>query len=270
MMDLESYKYRLGAWDALAGQDSAVHRIDPCAKIITVLAFILAVVSFDRYAFSSLVPFVFFPLILAAAGGVPLGSLGRKIALVAPFALMLGLFNPLLDRHPVVLAGSVTIAGGWVSFASIFLRFVLTVAAALVLVAVTGIHAVASGLERLGVPRVFAVQILFLHRYLFVLSEEAARMARARACRSLGKQGSGLGSYGPMVGHLLLRTVDRAQRIHVAMTSRGFDGEVRLLRSLRFRGRDLGFVLGWSAFFVTLRIWNVPRILGDLISGVGP
>jgi cobalt/nickel transport system permease protein len=148
------------------------------------------------------------------------------------------------------------------------LRFVLTVSAALILVAVTGFHQVCAALERLGMPRALALQLLFLYRYLFVLGGEAARMVRARALRSFDGRGLGFGTYGSLLGHLLLRTLDRAQRLHLAMLSRGFDGEIRLLRPLHLHGRDVGFFLGWSALFVLLRFYNISQWWGTWVMGL--
>ena len=65
--------------------------------------------------------------------------------------------------------GPLGISGGWISFLSILLRCVLTVWVAMILVATTGFHAMCSGLERMGVPNVFVVPLLLVHRYLFVL-----------------------------------------------------------------------------------------------------
>ena len=56
-----------------------------------------------------------------------------------------------------------------------------------------------------------------------------------------------------MIGQLLLRTLARAQRIHLAMLSRGFDGKIRLVRPLHLHGRDVAFFLGWSGLFVLLQ-----------------
>jgi cobalt/nickel transport system permease protein len=135
-------------------------------------------------------------------------------------------------------------------------------------VAVTGFHQVCAALERLGMPRAFALQLLFLYRYLFVLGGEAARMVRARALRVFDGRGLGFGTYGSLLGHLLLRTLDRAQRLHLAMLSRGFDGEIRLLRPLHLNGRDAGFFLGWSALFVLLRLYNISQWWGTWVMGL--
>jgi len=45
--------------DLLAAGESGIHRLDPRAKIVTTLCFIIAVVSFDRYRIAPLLPFIF-------------------------------------------------------------------------------------------------------------------------------------------------------------------------------------------------------------------
>lgn len=267
MPDIQGSLLDLGTMDQLARLDTPVHRLDPRAKILAALALIVAAVSFGRYEISALLPLLFFPVALGALGRVPAGVILRKLLLALPFVLFVGLFNPLFDRETALRVGGVAVSGGWLSFLSIVLRSALTLATALVLIAVTGMPALGSGLERLGAPRVFVVQLLFLHRYLFVLGEEALRMSRARSQRSFGGRGLGWRATASLLGNLLLRTLDRAERIYTAMKSRGFDGEVRLGRSLRFGPADLAFTAGCCAFFAAARLWNLPRLLGEIVAG---
>ncbi len=256
----------LRSLDELAARDTRLTRFDPRAKLVAAAVFVLVVVSFDRHAVAALLPLAVFPLALAVLGDLPAAPLLRKLALAAPFALMVGLFNPWLDREQVPVFGDVTLAAGWWSFASILLRFGLTVGTALVLVAGTGMGPLCAALARLGLPRVFTVQLLFLYRYSFVLGAEAARMATARRLRSAGRRPA-LASYGPLLGHLLLRAFQRARRIHQAMLARGFDGELRSLRTLRWQPRDTLFVLGWCGAFAVLRAVDLPQWLGALLLG---
>ena len=267
MSSIESTFFDIGTMDAISRQDTFVHRMDPRIKVLTTLVFIVCVVSFGKHEISALVPFLVYPLFLVVLGDLPVAYLLRKVMLAAPFAVLIGIFNPLLDQEVLLQVGSVGISGGWVSFFSILLRFIMTVGAALILIATTGYHAVCMALERMGVPQVFVVQLLFLHRYLFVLVDEASRMVRARSLRSFQGKGSGIRVFGSMAGHLLLRTMDRAQRIHLAMLCRGFDGNIRPFHPLRIRGWEVLFLLGWSALFVFMRCTNVPRFVGTLIQG---
>lgn len=267
MAKIDSAFFDIGALDTLACRESVIHRLDPRAKVITTLVFVLVVVSFGRYEISALLPFGLFPLTLILLADLPSGYLLKKLLLAVPFALCIGIFNPIFDRQILLQFGPLELTGGWVSFASILLRFTLTVLAALVLIATTSFTGICMALERLGAPRVFALQLLFLYRYLFALIDEAQRLVRARALRSFGGRGLGMQVFGHLAGQLLLRTLDRAQRLHLAMLCRGFDGEVRRLRPSRIGRPEIVFTLGWSAAFALLRLYNFPQLLGRILTG---
>ncbi len=257
----------LRSLDALAACDTPLTRLDPRAKLVTTLLFILTVVSFDRYRVAALLPLALYPTVLAARGEVPARLLLRALWLAAPFAVMVGIFNPLLDRTPMLALNGIEISGGWVSFGSILVRFALTTSAALVLVAGTGMHPLCAAMSRLGAPRVFTVQLLFLYRYLFVLAGEAARTSTARRLRAGENARMSLAVYASLLGHLLLRAFERAQRIHGAMLARGFDGELRLADRWRWQRADTLFVAAWCGFFAWVRVIDVPNAIGALLAG---
>jgi cobalt/nickel transport system permease protein len=266
MASIEFSLLNIGQLETLSYQQTPLHRLDPRVKLLTTLVFIVTVVSFGKYEITGLLPFVIYPVVLIAVGNLPPGYLARKILLAAPFAFFIGIFNPLLDRAILVHLGPLGISGGWVSFASIMIRFILTVSAALILIAGTGLNAVCLALDKLGAPRGFVMQLMFLYRYIFVWTDEALRLVRARALRSFQGRGLGLKVFGSMIGQLLLRTLGRARRIHLAMLSRGFAGKIHLTRPLRLRLPDVIFLLGWSALFVLMRWINIPQLLGTVIT----
>ncbi|WP_136513517.1 cobalt ECF transporter T component CbiQ [Geomonas edaphica] len=253
--------------DRLAGGDTVLHRLDPRAKVLATLIFILCVVSFGRYELSALVPFLIYPAVLIAIGRLPAGYLASRVFLVFPFVVAVGIFNPFLDREVLFRLGDIGVTGGWISFASIMLRTALTVAAALTLTALTGFVPICRALVGLGMPKVFAMQLLFLYRYLFVLADEGGRAARAREMRSFGGKGRGLASYAPLLGHLLLRTWQRAERTHMAMLARGYNGMLPAAESRRPGLSDFLFILFWGGLLITLRLCNLPRLLGALVTG---
>ncbi|PLX92362.1 MAG: cobalt ECF transporter T component CbiQ [Desulfuromonas sp.] len=264
MSRIESAALSLGTLDTLAYRDSWVHRLDPRVKLLTTLIFIIMVASFDKYSISALLPFFIFPLVLKTGGRLPTRFLLNKLLLVAPFAVLIGMFNPLIDQQPLLQIGPWAVSGGWVSFLSILLRFSLTISAALILIATCSFPGICMALNRLGTPRIFTVQLLLLYRYLFVLSEEAIRLVRGRALRSVDRRGLTLRMFAQLLSQLLLRTLDRAQRIHLAMLCRGFDGNIRVRRTLTIGRREILFLLGWSSLFILLRCYNLPQLLGQL------
>ena len=268
MSKIESALLDIRGLDTLAAQDTPIHRLDPRAKVVTALAFIAAVVSFGKYDLSGLVPLIVYPVAMIALADLPPGYLLGKLLIASPFAVIIGVFNPLLDRTILMQIGPVRVSGGWISFASILVRFFLTLSAALILVSTTGFNAVCLALTRLKVPRVLTVQLMLLYRYLFVLAEEAARMVRAYSLRSVGGRRMPLRIFGSLIGQLLLRAMDRAHRIHTAMLCRGFDGEIHQIRPLKFRASDGAFVVAWSGFFLLARLFNAPQLLGQIVMGM--
>ena len=78
-------------------------------------------------------------------------------------------------------------------------------------------------LQRLRVPWLFITTLTLLHRYLFVLGDEAERMRRARASRTfLRSRRFQWRALSSVVGQLFLRASERAERIYDAMCARGW------------------------------------------------
>jgi len=256
--------------DDLAAGSSPIHRLHPGAKLLATFVFLLVVTSFPKYEVAGLIPLAAYPIILLSLGNLPLRPVAQRLLFAMPFIVLIGIFNPLFDRAPALELGPVIISGGWLSLASIILRSTLAIAAALLLLATTGIDAIGMALGQLKVPRSLIMQLLFLHRYLYVLLDEFTRTVRAYSFRSL-KEGEGIRYrvWGSLLGQLLLRTVDRARRIYQAMLCRGFAGEIRLLRRERFRAKDAAYLLVWSAFFLFARLVNIPKLLGTLLLLLG-
>lgn len=267
MPRLDSALLDIGGFDLLAAQDTPVHRRDPRAKVVTALAFIVTVVSFGKYEVAALTPLLLYPVALISLGRLPTRYLLGKVLLASPFALLVGALNPVLDTTHMLSIGPVAVSGGWVSYAGILLRFVLTLLAALILVATTGFHPVCVALERLRIPAALVTQLMLLYRYFFVLAREASNMSRAWSLRAVQPAKMPVRVFVSLAGQLLIRALDRAQRIHMAMLSRGFDGIIRLPRPLAFRSADAAFVLGWALFFGVVRWCDLPRAIGHVLTG---
>lgn len=262
--DLEFFN--LGYLDTLSNKDTLVHRIDPRIKIIVSFIFILFVVSFQKYQISSLMPFFLYPVFLLTAGDIPFKAIAKKVIVVSPFALFIGIFNPIFDTNVILTPFGIPVSGGWLSFCSIIIKFVLTVSTAILLIAVTSFPGICEALERMKVPKIFVIQLLFLYRYLFVLLDEALRMVRAREARSFGSRGKEIRTFIRLISVLLIRSVERAERIYRAMLSRGFRGEIRVLRRLHLRYFDILFATGSITMFYILRNYDVVDLIGATLN----
>ncbi len=244
--------------------DSVAHRLDPRAKVVATLVFIVTVVSHGKYEVAAMVPFVTFPAGMAILGFVPARIIGKHLLIASPFILVIGAFNPLLDRTVALELGGVGISGGWVSFASIMTRGYLCIGAAVALVATTSFPRIAEALRSLGAPRALVTQLLLLYRYLFLLIGEARRMNRARALKG-GSGKNTLSIAGSMLSSLLMRTMDRGDSIWLAMKTRGFEGEMRTARVMEWRVSDTAFLAGVVGMCALLRAYPVSALVGGML-----
>ncbi len=247
--------YNIRLLDDLAKRDSLIHRLHPVTKLAVTLIFLVAVVSFDRYATVALLPFVFYPLLVFLIADIPVAPILKRLLMVEPLVLGIGILNPLFD--PL----------GWYTFASIMIKSGLTITACLLLVATTGLDKIAQALRTLKVPSIFVLQLILTFRYISVLFEELARMLRAYSLRSPGQKGVRLKDAGFFAGQLLLRTFDRAGRVYEAMRLRGFKGEYHSYGKSTVSPVDYLYIVIWTLFLVFARLYNLPGLLGLLIGG---
>lgn len=230
------------AFDRYREIESQIHRLDPRAKTIITLLFIVSnAVLPDGSWLAFGISWVFL-LWLNDRARLGLWYSFARSALALPFALtaLSAIVSP--QGHPLAhwTIGPIQIIPtdlGVIRFISIVLRSWLSVQMGILLVACTRFPDLIHALEHLRVPRVLTTIIAFLYRYLFVLTDEVFRLLRAREARSAGLPGKPRGGsllwrakvVGNMVGQLFLRSYERADRIYNAMLSRGYTGHLRTM-----------------------------------------
>lgn len=259
--------YNMRLLEELARKETFIHGLHPLVKLLTTAIYLIVVVSFNRYEITGLLPLFFYPVLVLALAELPAGPIFKRILLVEPFIIGIGILNPLFD-HQVFILGGLTISRGWVTFFSIFLKCGFTVTAALLLIATTGMERLASALRMLKIPRLFVLQLLLTYRYISVLMEEVARTLRAYALRAPQQRGIHWSVWGSLAGQLIIRTFERAQRIYQAMCLRGFAGEYHIGGYRKIKASDWAYLAGWVLFFALARIYNIPEIIGSLLTGV--
>lgn len=254
MSKLEKAIYELDRMERTAGQSSLLHSIDARAKLLVTLCFLATVLSLPPARISTLICFIIYPILACAMAGIGYGRIIKRSLFVLPFILFIGLFNPILDRQVVFYVGNLAITSGWISFFSILIRALISVQAVFILIHSTGFYTLCRGMQRIGIPSLLTTQLLLVYRYIFVLLQEALSMDRARQSRSFGRKAYPVRMWGIFIGQLLIRTIDRSERIHRAMLSRGFTGTIEGMGQSTWRTRDTLYLLAWCLLLLLLRI----------------
>lgn len=199
-------------------------------KIFLTFFLTITVLSFGKYEGAALLPYFMMLAFLSAASGISFKKIFLRIGIVSPFVLFIGILNPFFDHTRVIFFGVET-SGGWASFFSIVLKFILTVWCALLLISSTRFQAIVKGLETFRIPQILANQFYFLFRYIRLLLKETITLKRAREARLYGENKFGVRIFANLAGTLAIRSVKRADVIHKAMLARGFAGSIPEVRS---------------------------------------
>jgi cobalt/nickel transport system permease protein len=217
-----------------------LHRSHPAVKILLTLVFLVSLATVSRRA----------PLLLTAdlallvfgilAARLPLGRVLRMAAAVLPFAFLFALF--------AVLAGDTNRAG------LLIVRSYLSALAVVLLVGTSRVSDLIAGLEFLHAPQFLLSVMQFLWRYLAVLSAEAATMRNASLSRAGSMRAIELRQAAGAAGILFARAWARAQAVHQAMLSRGFEGTLPRFRQPRFTASDVMLGVAGSAVVVAVRL----------------
>ena len=255
----------LAGMDDLAAKDSPVHRIGPTAKLLSTVIYIAVTLSFDKYQLSALVPMLLWPVALFQLSGIPVRLCLYRLRFVLPLVMAVGLFNPLLDRAPLLYLGGMAVSGGTVSMLTLMLKGVFCLMASFLLMATTGIDRLCAALRRLLVPGYLVTLMLLTYRYISVLTEELAVMIDAYHLRAPGQRGIHVSAWGSFLGQLLLRSMDRAQALYDSMLLRGYHEHFHYVPIRPFSAGDGLFLAGSAGIFALLRLVDIGRLLGSLV-----
>jgi cobalt/nickel transport system permease protein len=261
----------INTFDRYQTGDSLIHGLDPRVKVVITLLFILSNALLPDGAWLAFVLAWGLILLTSTLSGLGLGYAVKRSFVALPFALAAVTVIFSLPGKPLftwnIGPWQLTATGaGLTRFASILIRTWVSIQMAILLTATTRFPDLIHALHHLRVPQLMVAIISFMYRYLFVLSDEAMRLLRAREARSARTtSGHGGGSVawrarvsGNMVGQLFLRSYERSDRVYNAMLARGYDGQYRTMSPHVVYALD--WVVGGSAVLILILIQAIGRL----------
>lgn len=261
----DSAKFDMDRLESLARGNSFIHRLDARAKMLVTLAFLVSLLSLPSRDLFGMTIFLVYPIVTIALADIPGIFLLKRSFIALPFVLLIGILNPFFDHSPALEIGSFTITGGWISFLVIIVRGILSVLAVLILTATTGLPHISKGLKQLGVPSVITTQLIFVFRYIFILAGEASSMLLSARLRNSSARPLSFSLWRNMVGSLLLRSLDRSERMYSALLCRGFAGDLKTLNQQHFAKKEWIYLLTWTASFVSILLFDPVQYLGNIL-----
>lgn len=247
--------------DEHSGKNSFIHRLEPRIKIISFFLYILFIILSPPNSFISFLLYGLVIGILIILSKVPFIFIFKRSLSVFPFLLAVAIFIPFI-RQGRIAAGfsffgfrfSVSYEGLMV-FCNILIKSYLSILGMVLLIATTSFSGLLKAFEKLKFPSLFIMIISFMYRYIFVLEDELMKMRMAKESRSIGgSRWFHLKALANMVGILFIRAYERAERVYLAMCSRGFDGEVKTIYDFKIERKDSCFLLSMIIVLSLIRI----------------
>lgn len=236
--------------------DSFVNRMDPRAKLASVFLFSVVVAVANRFVV--LLAALAFGLFIVVIAGLPVRQVLRRLVPVNLFILFLWFFlpftfdgSPLFSLGPLVASHEGVLHAGRISVKSNAIVIVL-----IALVSSTSILTLGHALHDLKIPGKIVHLFFFTFRYIHVIHREYLRLIHAMKVRGF-QPGTSMHTYRTfayLVGMLLVRSCDRAQRVHNAMLCRGFRGRLYSLSEFSLKASDVAALAVITVFLVVLGI----------------
>lgn len=215
--------------------ESPVHRLDARVKLLCAVALVVAVLIVPVAANDLLLAYAGGLLVLALASRLPLRWVLTRMTILAPF-LVLGtvavMLLPPAEAADAWKLGGIELSSQAVSvWLSVGGKSVLSLLAAVLLAGTTGPPELLRAARAWHIPKTLTTLTGFAITYLHVLLNEAGRMLTAM--RSRGRvRGTGrkARAASAMLVTLMVRAAERADRIAMAMVSRGYRGQMPVLQ----------------------------------------
>ncbi len=190
--------------------DSPVHRLPAAPKLGVALTVIVGTVLVSPDFTGWFIGVSVLLVLTIFASRIPPFFLVKRLLMLSPFVLGVALVNALEPSSRT----------NWLGIA---LRSVICLLTVILASNTTPFGEVLRVLRRVRVPALLITTIALMHRYLFVLADEAERMRRARASRTFTRgRRFEWRALATVVGQLFIRASERAERIYDAMCARGW------------------------------------------------
>jgi cobalt/nickel transport system permease protein len=240
--------------DGFAGIRAKVTTLDPRMRIVMTALYAVVVVSLS--SLWVLTAALGLSLSLLALSGLPPRKTLKRMAMMDSFIIFMLLLLPFTmpgDPFFSLWGLQASWQGLWRAV-EIALTANAVILAVMTLVGTMEPVTMGHALFALKTPERLVHLMMFTIRYIDVLREEYQRLRTSMKLRGFrpGTNWHTYRTFGYLVGMMLVRAIERSERILAAMKCRGFCGRIVLLEEFRMRRADLLFALALGAALAIL------------------
>jgi cobalt/nickel transport system permease protein len=262
--------------ESYARQKGLLQSLDPRVKLISIIALIVAVTMVTDWR---LMFFVYvLTLLFAFVSRIGVWFFIKRVWLFIPiFTGIIALpmvFNVFFPGDslvtlftlgagakigPIALPETIAITRqGTMGAISFTLRVATCVSSAVLLFLTTPRDVLFKSLRSVGVPKVYVLTLDMCYRYIFLLTDMVKSFYTAKKSRTI-KNLPLLDEQkwvGGRIGFTLVKSLDMAEKVHGAMVSRGFNGDIKIMEDFTLKPRDYVAALSVTGFSLLLILYS--------------
>jgi cobalt/nickel transport system permease protein len=243
----------------VARQPGLLQSLDPRVRVIGVVSLVLAVTLSHKLAaiFAVFVASVMLAFLSRVSSGLLTTRVWLPVLLFTGVIALPALFvTPGATILSFPSSGLRITAQGLYSASLLILRVETAATLTALLVLATPWMHILKALRWFRLPQEVVMMLAMTHRYVFLLVETAGQMFESRQSRTVGvlDRATQRQVTARTAGVLLSKSIELSSEVFLAMQSRGFRGDARVLVEFRLRARDY---LGLAAFLslAILSVW---------------
>ena len=258
--------------DGIAKRNGVLQSLDPRVKLISIIALVFAVSMTHDIRLLALVYML--TLVFAYLSRVEMLFFVKRVWVFVPIfagVIMLPIiFNvfmagdtlvPLLTLAPGARLGPfplpetlVITRQGTMLALTFILRVATCVSASVLLFLTTPRNLIFKSLRSLKMPKVYVLTLDMCYRYIFLFTGMVKDFYMAKKSRTfkilpLREEQKWVGG---RVGYTLIKSLNMSEKVHGAMISRGFNGDIKLMHTYSIHKRDYVACISVLAFSVVL------------------
>jgi cobalt/nickel transport system permease protein len=252
--------------EEIAHRPGLLQSLDPRCKLIGGFVLLVAISA----SHNLIVIFILYTLTLPIAylSSIPLDFYFKRVWVFMPFftgiVALPALFSPFTPGTPLITlidqaSPHIYLAitqPGVITAAFLLLRVGASVSIAVLLVLTTRWTVLLKALRVLRVPQVFVLVLGMTFRYIFLLLHTVNNMFLARQSRLAGRavHEDDRKWLAAAMGVLVSKSYALSEEVYLAMQSRGFSGEARVMETLQWHRSDGVWMIGFMMIAATA-IW---------------
>lgn len=240
--------------------DSPIRNLSPLSKLFVTVLYLLVVISTNKYDLMSALVLVVYPTIMYTLAKIPVSTCFYKLRYALPLVMMVGIFNPMLDKQIIDVYG---LSGGVLSMITLMLKGIYCLMASFILITTTPIEELCFALRRLHFPKFLTSLLLLTYRYVGILLQEVSIMSVSYKLRAPNQNGIHISVWGTFLGQLILRTMDRANALYDSMELRGYNGDFYYVSQNYSKNKSLLFVI------LMIILLSILKMYGSIVAMIG-